>query len=55
MIQGVWTLACAIAAEGRVVESATVRSSSPSFDLKKRNRDISLTLPLVHHSVQNFH
>ena len=38
--------ACAIyiAVEGREVESAPVGSGSPSFGLKKRNKDISLAL-----------
>ena len=37
-------LDCAIAAEGTEVESAPVGSGSLSFGLKKRNKDISLTL-----------
>ena len=43
---GFWTslLAYAIAAEDTEVESAPVRSGSQSFGLKKRNKDILLTL-----------
>ena len=41
---GSGSLSCAIAVEGTEVESAPVGSGSPSFGLRRRSKDTSLTL-----------